>query len=252
MLSDYMKPILGTFLGQLDSSISCQLNGVTWFLLSLFAMHWITDFCNRQRHGKVWMLSISIIAMILYGANKNYHFAPYLPFHGLVRCIPFYFLGNIASHYSYLKMTCLKRDFIIGSVALILSLILFYFHIEESRIIIHITLYFIVCFFSIIAIIHFWRCLDKFKYKIILYISIGTMVIFGLHRLLIGIIDYTIEKILNLSDICYSLQEAVIIAIGLELILLPFIFYCKKHWPILLGKKKAVKIRSFSVPKDHA
>ena len=35
---DYVKPIIGTLLGQLDSSFSCQLNGVTWFLISLFAL----------------------------------------------------------------------------------------------------------------------------------------------------------------------------------------------------------------------
>ena len=92
--TDCLKPIIGTLLGQLDSSFSCQLNGVTWFLLSLFAMHWITDACNRQKNGKVCMLGISIIAMFLYGLNKYYHVAPYLPFHGLVRCIPFFFLGD--------------------------------------------------------------------------------------------------------------------------------------------------------------
>ena len=95
--SECLKPIIGTFLGQLDSNFSCQLNGVTWFLISLFIMHWITDICNRQKNGKAWMLGISIIAMFLYGLNKYAHFAPYLPFHGLVRCIPFFFLGSFFS-----------------------------------------------------------------------------------------------------------------------------------------------------------
>ena len=234
---DCLRPVIGTLLGQLNSNISCELNGVTWFLLSLFLMHCITDACNRQKNGKAWMLVISIIAMFLYGLNKYAHFAPYLPFHGLVRCIPFFFLGNILNQSGYLKETNLKKDFLIGISTLSLSLILFYWHINESNIIIHIALYFIVCFFSVFAIIHLWRCADRFRSQIIIYISIGTMVIFGLHRMLIGIIDFIIEKTLHISDICYSIPEAVLMAIGIELLLLPIIFYAQKHSPILLGKK---------------
>ena len=233
-----LKPIIGTFLGQLDSNFSCQLNGVTWFLISLFIMHWITDICNRQKNGKAWMLGISIIAMFLYGLNKNAHFAPYLLFHGLVRCIPFFFLGNLLRQSGYLKETCLKKDFLIGISALALSLILFYWHINESNTIIHITLYFIVCFFSILAIIHLWRCADRFKSQIIINISIGTMAIFGLHRMLMGIIDFIIEKAHHISDICYSIPEAIILTLVIELALLPIIIYSNQHCPYLLGKRK--------------
>ena len=235
-ISECMKPIIGTLLGQLDSSFSCQLNGVTWFLISLFIMHWITAICNRQKNGKVWMLCISIIAMILYGLNKYYHFAPYLSFHGLVRSIPFFFLGNLARYYGYLKETNLKKDFLIGISALTLSLILFYWHINENNFITHITLYFIVCFFSVFAIIHLWRCADKHKSPIIIYISIGTMVIFGLHRMLMGIIDFIVEKAFQISDISYSIPAAIILTIAIELALLPIIIYAKRHCPILLGK----------------
>ena len=236
--SECLKPIIGTLLGQLDSSFSCQLNGVTWFLISLFVMHWITDICNRQKNGKAWMLSISIIAMFLYAFNKGTHFAPYLPFHGLVRCIPFFFLGNMLRQSGYLKETCLKKDFLIGISALALGLILFYWHIHENNIFIHITLYFIVCFFSVLAIIHLWRCADKFKSKIVIYISIGTMVIFGLHRILIGIIDYSMEKTMGVNNISYEYYEAIAITLLIMLICYPIILWSIRHAPILLGKKR--------------
>jgi len=236
--SECIKPIIGTFLGQLNSSFSCELNGVTWFLISLFIMHWITDICNRQKKRMIWMLDISIIAMILYGTNKYYHYAPYLPFHGLVRCIPFFFLGNLLKQYDYLKDTYLKRDLFIGIVTLSLSLILFYWHINESNIIIHILLYFIVCFFSVIAIIHIWRCADKIKSKIVIYISIGTMVIFGLHRIMIGIVDYIVENTFQIQNIIYSIPNALLITIGIEFTMLPIIIWGNIYYPILLGKKK--------------
>ena len=240
-ISECLKPIIGTFLGQLDSSFSCQLNGVTWFLISLFIMHWITDICNRQKNGKAWMLGISIIAMFLYGLNKYAHFAPYLPFHGLVRCIPFFFLGNLVRQSDYLKETSLKKDIPIGISALAFSLILFCWHIYESNIIIHIALYFIVCSFSVFAIIHLWRCIDKIRSHIVICISIGTMVIFGLHRMLMGIIDFTVEKVLRISDVSYSTPEAIILTIAIELALLPPIIYAKQHYPILLGKRKTTR-----------
>ena len=234
---DYIKPVIGTLLGQLDSSFSCQLNGVTWFLISLFIMHWITDICNRQKQGKVWMLIISLIAMMLYGLNKYTHFAPYLTFHGLVRCIPFFFLGNIMRQTSWFKEVKPKRELTIGIVTLAASLLLFYWHIYEDRFVLHIALYFVVNIISIFAIIHLFRTLNGIRSRIITYISIGTMVIFGLHRMLIGIIDFYIEKAINITNIIYDWNECIIIALAIEIILLPIITHGNK-WPILLGKKK--------------
>ncbi len=69
-LTDAIKPITGTLLGQLNSSFSCELNGVTWFLIALFIMHILTDMLNKRKHGKSIMLIVSIASMILYGANK--------------------------------------------------------------------------------------------------------------------------------------------------------------------------------------
>ncbi len=132
-----LKPIIGTFLGQLDSSFSSQLNDVTWFLLSLFAMHWITDICNRNKNRKIWMLSISIVAVILYGHNKYTLFAPYFTVHGFIRCISFFCLGKMRQA-SWLKEVKLWRELVIGGTALAISLLLFYWHIHEETFILHI------------------------------------------------------------------------------------------------------------------
>ena len=77
-IGDAFKPIIGTLLGQLNSSFSCELNGVTWFLIALFIMHILTEVLNKHKHGKSIMLILSIATMILYGANKYYHYAPYI------------------------------------------------------------------------------------------------------------------------------------------------------------------------------
>lgn len=232
-----LKPIIGTFLGQLNSGFSCELNGVTWFLLSLFLMHWVTDICNKKRNKKTIMLMISIIAIILYGANKYYHFAPYLTFHGFVRCVCFFFLGNVIRQTGYLKDTHLKNDFAIGLSSLVLSLAIFYWHINEELFVLHIILYYIVNLFSVFSIIFLFRCISKFKSRLVLYVSLGTMIIFGLHRILLGCINFGMERFFHQNDITYEWYTSLFLALAINLILLPLIIYAKNHFPILLGKK---------------
>ncbi len=240
-----LKPITGTLLLQLNSDFSCELNGVTWFLPALFLMHWITDICNRQKHGKTIMLIITIITMILYGANKYYHYAPYITFHGFVRCVCFFFMGNLFQQAGYLKGLNIKRDFTIGLSTLILSIALFYWHIHEDRFILHIALYYIVNFLSVFGIIHPCRSLNSIRLNTITIISIGTMLIFGTHRILIGVIDFGFEKLLHIPDIAYNWYEASLITIAIDIILIPFIIISKNRFPIFLGKKStAQKVES--------
>ena len=232
-----IKPITGTLLGQLNSSFSCELNGVTWFLIALFLMHILTDFLNKYKHGKSVMLILSIITMILYGANKYYHYAPYITYHGFIRCLCFFFLGNLFQQCNYLKSLNFKKDLAIGTTSLLLSLILFYWHINEEHFVLHIILYYVVNLVSVYAFIYLAKSLNNIKSRIITLISIGTLLIFGLHRMIIGVIDFCIEKILNITNITYDWPECLIFALAIELTLLPIIIHRNK-WHILIGKTK--------------
>ena len=236
-LGDCIKPIVGTLLLQLNSDFSCELNGVTWFLPALFLMHWLTDVCNRQKRGKTIMLVITIVSIILYGANKYWHFAPYITFHGFVRCICFFFMGNLFQQACYLKSLNFKRDISIGASTLLLSIILFYWHIHEERFVLHIALYYIVNFFSVFGIIYLCCSLNRIRLRLVTLISIGTMLIFGLHRILIGIIDYGIENVFHIPNITYNWYECIFLAASIDFILLPLILLFLKKWSILLGKQ---------------
>ena len=234
-LADAIKPITGTILGQLNSSFSCELNGVTWFLIALFLMHILTGILNRHKHGKSIMLILSIITMILYGTNKYYHYAPYITYHGFIRCLCFFFLGNLFQQMNQLKTLNLRKDLTIGISTLLLSLILFYWHINENIFILHIALYYVVNLISVSAFIHLSRSLNNIKSRVITLISTGTLLIFGLHRMMIGVIDYIIEKTFHIQNITYEWYECIIIALAIELVLLPIVIY-KDKWPILFGK----------------
>lgn len=232
---DAVKPIIGTLLGQLNSSFFCELNGVTWFLIALFIMHILTDVLNKSKHGKTIMLILSIITMILYGTNKYYHYAPYITYHGLIRCLCFFFMGNLYQQWGKLKKQEFRKDTLIGISTLLLSLLLFYWHIHEERFVLHIILYYVVNYVSVYAFIYLAKSLNHIKSRIITLISIGTMIIFGLHRMMIGMIDFGIEKILHQQNIMYDWYECLVLALVIEFTLLPIIIYRKK-WPILFGK----------------
>ena len=234
--SDAIKPIIGTILGQLNSNFSCELNGVTWFLIALFLMHILTDVLNRYKHGKSIMFILSIITMILYGANKYYHYAPYITYHGFIRCLCFFFLGNLFQQMNYLKTINLQKDLTIGISTLLLSLILFYWHINENNFILHITLYYVVNLISVFAFIHLSRSLNNIKSRLITLISLGTLLIFGLHRIMIGLVDFTLEKALNTSNITYNWIECIIIAFMIEIIIIPIILQ-RNIFYFLFGKQ---------------
>ena len=225
---DAVKPIIGTIFGQLNSSFSCELNGVTWFLIALFIMHILTDVLNKSKHSKAIMLILSIITMILYGANKYYHYAPYITYHGLIRCLCFFFMGNLFQQKGWLQAQNPRKDALIGTSALLLSLILFYWHINEDRFALHIILYYVVNFVSVYAFIYLSKSLNNIKSKLITLISTSTMLIFGLHRMMIGVIDFGIEKILHHQNIIYDWSECLIIALIIEITLLPIIIYRSK------------------------
>ena len=232
---DAVKPIIGTIFGQLNSSFSCELNGVTWFLIALFIMHILTEVLNKSKHSKAIMLILSIITMILYGANKYYLYAPYITYHGLIRCLCFFFMGNLFQQKGWLQTHNLRKDALIGTSALLLSLILFYWHINEDRFVLHIILYYVVNFVSVYAFIYLSKSLTNIKCQLITLISIGTMLIFGLHRMMIGIIDFGIEKLLHQPNIIYDWSACLSIALIIEIVLLPLVIHRNK-WPILFGK----------------
>lgn len=237
-LADCLKPVIGTLLLQLNSDFSCELNGVTWFLPALFLMHWITDMCHRQKSGKAIMLILTIVSITLYGANKYYHFAPYITFHGFVRCLCFFFMGYYFRQKDIMTEICTRKDLLIGLTTLATSIAIFFWHIHEERFVLHIALFYVVNLLSVYGIIYLCRSLDFLHLRIITLISIGTMLIFGIHRILIGIIDFGLERILNNPDILYNWYECTLLALFIELLILPLILLSTHHYPILLGKKK--------------
>lgn len=236
-VTDCLKPIVGTVLLQLNSNISTELCGVTWFLPALFLMHCITDICNRQRHGKAVMLILSLVAVVLYGANKYYNYAPNLTYHGFIRSLCFFFMGNLFRQKGYLKHLNSWKDLTIGTVTFVLSLAVFYWHIHEDRFVLHIILYFVVCILATYGILYLCKAVNSLKSQFVTWTAIGTMVILGLHPIFTGCIDFGLEKVFQIADISYHWCETILMSLFIVALHHPIIRYARKHAPILIGKK---------------
>ena len=74
--------------------------------------------------------------------------------------------------------------------------------------------------------------------QVIIDLSIGTLVIIGLHIVAITVINFTLEHIHHINyTICYHWYEALLVAIAIVFALYPIIILAKRHIPTLLGRK---------------
>lgn len=231
-----LKPFVGIVLPQLNSNFSCEMNGITWFLVALFLMHLLTDLCQRLRHGG-WLLGLCCVAtIVLYGANKYWHYAPNLTYNGFVRCLTFYAMGYLFRQQGLWSSVRPWRDVLVALLTLSLSIVIFYWHIHETRFVIHIVLFYVVNILSVFGILGWCKAVSPLCSKPVVMVSTGTMVVMGLHPMMIGIVNFMLEHLLSVRPIFYTTSEALGLALAIEFVLLPVIAFCYRHCPLLLGK----------------
>lgn len=129
------------------------------------------------------------------------------------------------------------RNLVICITGFAISLFLFYLHLHEDRLFVHISLFYPVNIGFLIGMIYGCKLLDKFKSNIVVNLSVGTLVIIGFHNVIIGAINYGIEHLfLPGTEICYHWYSAIPISLVIVAILYPLIVIGKKHAPVLLGR----------------
>ena len=207
-----MRPIFGTLLFQHENAFCEPLDGPMWYLPAILMMHIIIDWCRKTRYPHQIMIALCIASFFLYAANKYYMFLP--------------------------NGTILNRDLATFVGGLSLSLLLFYWHIHENRFLLHIALFYPVVICFIFGILSGCKLLDGIKSDIITNLSIGTLVIVGLHYPIVSLVNFGFEHLLKIDDICYQWYEALFIALGISAFLYPVILYGKKHAPLMTGLRK--------------
>lgn len=227
-----LKPVIGALLFEHEGAFAEPLNGPLWYLPAILFMHVTIDICRKTKHTHVIMIGLCIISFLLYAANKQWEFIHSMTPVGIFRRLPYYYIGYVMGRKALFNKTNYKYDSIGCLCLMLLSILFFYLHLYEERTLAHVALFypFNICF--LFGFLYFCKLMSGFRLDIITNISIGTLLIIGLHFPVIGVFNH----ILKIGG--YEWYEAVPTALLITALLYPLIILSKKHAPILLGKTR--------------
>ena len=234
-----VRPCLGTLFLQIETPISVNLNGVTWFLAVLLTMRIILNVCHRFKHPRK-LLVLTAIVMVLLNIVATYH-QTFESFYmkGILRCYPFYILGFFLKKDSLLERYIIKNDTVSALFFYFLSISMYLIGVSHffggyERIL----LTYLIEITGCLAVIYTCRLFDGHTSSFLVTLSSGTVAIMGLHWICIGTINYLLEHLLGVIDICYSWYVAILLAVAICLLIYPFIFLATRYFPAVLGKNK--------------
>ena len=119
------------------------------------------------------------------------------------------------------------------------SIIVFFIEKDTNNLIIYGLRYWIVSLFAILGTFGIFKTLDTVHLKIIDNMSIGTIVIMGIHFILIGTTNYVLEKTLNIDGkIIYPWYVACVLVVFFEALIYPMIILFKNKYTFMLGKRQ--------------
>ena len=235
-----MRPIVGTILLQHENAFAEPLNGPLWYLPAILIMHVIIDFCRKTKHEHQIMITLCVVSVILYAANKYWYFAPNLTPMGIMRNLPYYYIGYVMGQYQLFKDTRTKRNMTGCILCLTSSILLFAWHLNAfyaGQHILHIALFYPVNVLFLFGVLYGCKVLNNYHSAIITNLSVGTLVVIGFHIVLVTIANFVIEHLLHINGtICYQWYEALPLTILITAMLYPIILLSKRYIPMLLGR----------------
>ncbi|MBR0059752.1 MAG: acyltransferase [Bacilli bacterium] len=239
-----MKPLLGALFFEHENSFCEPLNGPLWYLPAILIMHIIIDLCRKTKHQHVIMISLCVISFVLYAANKYWNFAPNLTLMGLMRNLPYYYLGYLFGQYHLFRECKWRRDLICSILYLSASILLFAWHLDaffSDQYMLHIILFYPANIAFLFGILYGCKVLNGIRHSIVTNLSIGTLVIVGLHIILVTIVNYSLSHVLHTEEgICYLWYTALSATIIIIAILFPLIVWAKKNAILMIGKSDYV------------
>ena len=235
-----LKPVFGALLFEHENAFCEPLNGSLWYLPAILIMHVIIDLCRKTKHQHRIMITLCIISFFVYAANKYWYFAPNLTPMGLMRNLPYYYLGYAFGQYHLYRAVNPMRDMICCVSCLAVSILLFAWHLHAfytGQHLLHIVLFYPANIGFLFGVLYGCKVLDSIKLSFVTNLSIGTLVIIGLHIILVTTANFALEHLLHLNScICYQWYEALPTALIIIAILYPIILVGKRHFPILIGR----------------
>lgn len=236
---DYIvKPLIGIFYLQKNTYFSSSVNGVTWFILALLVMRIIAHLCNRTNHSIRNLTIVALLSIPLFAINLHEQYVEGLFADGLLKCFSFFILGFITRQFHVLDKVNPKKDFLYSLILICISLTLCQIEFTDtSNFSKSLITFYGISFTAIYGTIYLCKSLNIYSLQFVTTISIGTLMIMGLHWMFLGTINYILEHILPIDGaICYPTFVAILLAIAIDIAIYPLIYLAKRYWPILLGK----------------
>ena len=236
-----MRPIIGTILLQHENAFAEPLNGPLWYLPAILIMHVIIDLCRKTKHLHLIMITLCVASFVLYAANKYWYFAPNLTPMGLMRNLPYYYIGYVFGQHQLFIDTNTRHNIIGCLLCLTSSVLLFAWHLHAfytGQHLLHIILFYPVNVTFLFGVLYGCKLLNAYKFSFITNLSIGTLVIIGFHIVLVTIVNFATGHLFHINEtICYQWYEAITVTLVIIMLLYPVIVMCINHYSILLGKK---------------
>lgn len=239
---DFIKPLIGIFMLQCETPYFESLNGVTWFIVSLLGYKIILSICNMHKYGKYFMPLLAILAAIAYVLNEFHLYTKDLPPIGFIKCLPFFYLGHLCKQKGIISDKPNSKDWYLCPGWLCCSLICYLIPDQMSNIPLFALRFWSVSICGTMGVLSFCKLLDHIHSKIIDNISIGTIVIMGLHFMMIGTTNFVLEKAFGLEDrIIYPWYIAAVLSMFFIALLYPLIILFINKYPFMLGKGYTTK-----------
>ena len=243
-----LRPVWGALLLEHENTFCEPLNGPLWYLPAILFMHILIDIYRQTRFLHHIVLTLCIVFFIIYAANKIWGFIPNLTPIGIFSRLPIYYIGYVMGQKKLYRSVNFRQDLINGVLLLVISIALFQWHLHlfywgdmshfsSFDFLLHITLFFPVNICFIFGTLCLCKTLNRIHSDIIVNLSIGTLVIVGLHIVLVTIVNFAFENMLHIHGvICYNWYEALPLAFVITLVLYPIIIWGKKNFPVLIGR----------------
>ena len=226
-------PVIGIISGSL---VGNNTNGPTWFLIALLFSRIIIDIGKRLQYKNHFYIITAITLLTFYETNEYFLFTNKIVLFGFARCFPYYLIGYLLhgrlQPMKYSQKSIMGITLLTGIISISLSLYIYIYDITPF--ILRISAQQLVCVCAILFFTGISIALDSIRINYVTNISIGTMVIFGLHWAFIGLFNQIFQHLMEITKITYSSWQVIIIALIIEAILYPLI---KRLPPIWLGKK---------------
>ena len=213
--------------------------GPTWFVFSLLITKLIADIVFKSRFS-IYIIALlclfSIVgAYIIWQDNVlNFTFA----IDSLFNFFPFFFVGYYLKAYNIIKGEERYKNLLIAVVFFVISALFISANNNNDSYLFHRFSFYILglsgSLFSIYVCKTFTYCPDFIQ-----TISIGNIVILGLHWMFIGTTNFILENIFSIEGgIRYTVIEVTILVILITMANYIIIKFCQKHFKALIGYRQ--------------